>query len=242
MKLDLPEPGAGHEQMRHLRQVGRHKMPFDVFAHAGEHGVGVADRLLRTQHIAQMHDLAVGVGDFDADRAFAGDWRQDAHVRTGDGVGNVLLQVRDFLDLHALAELHLVLCDRGAAQEPDDLRVDLELFESVRERADHLVVLRCARRMGLAFGEHGEVGQLVRPIIGFGACSYLSAGGRRSACGWSAGAAGCTARRSRRGGGRTRDARGGRRFGDDFPCFGGNEQRLLLRIHMRPRIDGGHGA
>ena len=54
--------------------------------------------------------------------------------------------------------------DRGATQEADDFGIHVELFEGGSQRPDHTIVGRGAHRMGLAFGQQVQVGQLIRPI------------------------------------------------------------------------------
>lgn len=64
--------GTGHQQVRHLGQVGGHEVAFDVLADAGEHRVRVAHGLVGAQYVAQVHDFAMLVRDFDADGGLAG--------------------------------------------------------------------------------------------------------------------------------------------------------------------------
>ena len=54
--------------------------------------------------------------------------------------------------------------DRGTTQEADDFGIHVELFEGGSQRPDHAIVGRGAHRMGLAFGQQVQVGQLIRPI------------------------------------------------------------------------------
>ena len=89
----------------------------------------------RAQHVAEGDDLAVDVGDLDADRALAGDRGEDAHLVGGHRVGDVVLQRRDPLDLDPVADLDLVLRDRRSAREAGHPCVDLELMQHARDRA-----------------------------------------------------------------------------------------------------------
>ena len=82
--------GTGHEQVRHLGEVGDDVAALDVLADAHDHRVVVAAGRLAAQHVAEADLLAVGVGDLDADRGLAGDRAEDAHVGGRDGVGDVL--------------------------------------------------------------------------------------------------------------------------------------------------------
>ena len=86
----------------------------------------------RAQHVAEAHDLPVGVRDLDADRGLAGDRREDPHVGARDGVGDVLGQRGDPLDLDRGAELDLVAGHGRAAGEAGDLRVDARTARAPR--------------------------------------------------------------------------------------------------------------
>ena len=95
---------------------------------------------VRAQHVAEHHDLGVGVRDLDADRALARDGAEDADLGALHRVGDVAGQVGDPLDLDARAERHLVAGDRRAAVEAGDRAVDVELGEHLLQRGDDLVV------------------------------------------------------------------------------------------------------
>ncbi len=152
MKLDSPAPGgAGHQQVGHLGQVGGHEVAFDILADAGEHRIRIVHGLVGAQYVAQVHDFAIGVRNFDADGGFACNRRQDAHIGTGHRVGDVLLQVGDFLDLDARAEPrpHTWVTD-GPRRKPMTFASTLGLLGSVPVSARITrSVGRGARRMGL---------------------------------------------------------------------------------------------
>ncbi len=133
----------------------------------------------RAQHVAEGHDLAVGIGDLDADRALARDRREDAHLVRGDRVGEVLRERGDPLDLDARPELDLVLGHGGPAREARDLRVDLELVEHARDLPHDVVVRRRARLRRRARGEGRRGGQVVGPF-GFGCRDARAAPLRRT--------------------------------------------------------------
>ena len=168
--------GARHQKMRHLGQVRGNEMAFHILADAGEHRIRIADDLLAAQHVAQAYDLSILVRDLDADGGLAGDRRQDTHVGTGHGISDIAPKIGDLLDLDARAELDLVLGDGRAAQKTDDLGVDLELLECRRQRANHTIVGRGSRGVGLALGEDVEAGQLVWRLGAFGGGRTLVVG------------------------------------------------------------------
>ena len=149
---------AGDQQVRHLGQVGDDEAALDVLAERDQHRVVVALRHRRAQHVAEHHDLGVGVRDLDADRGLARDRAEDPDVGALDRVGDVAGQVGDPLDLDARAELDLVAGDGRAAAEAGDRAVDVELGEHLLQRGDHLVVgpgvlqVRAALRQGVSEG------------------------------------------------------------------------------------------
>ena len=132
--------GTGDQEVGHLREVRDDESAFDVLAHAHDHRVVGLAGGLRAQHIAEGDVLTVGVRDLDTDGLLAGDRREDAHVGAGHGVGDVLRQRSDLLDLRTGAEFHLVAGDRRSAGESGDLGVDLELLEHVAQGFDDTVV------------------------------------------------------------------------------------------------------
>ena len=156
--------GTGDQQVRHLRHVGHDEAALDVLAEPGHHRVVVRARRGGPEHVAEGDDLLVDVGDLDADRRLAGDRAEDADVGGRDGVGDVLRQRRDLLDLHRGAELDLVAGDRRAAGVAGDGGVDAELVHHLHQPLDDRVAglgARLVRRSGL---ERGVVGQRVGDV------------------------------------------------------------------------------
>ena len=131
---------AGHEHVRGLGQVGDHVAALDVLADADDERVLVAAGGRGTQDVAEGHVFAVGVGDLDADGTLAGDRREDAHVCGGHGVGDVLRQVGELVDLDAGTEHDLVARDCRASREAGDACVDVEVREDLSQGRDDLVV------------------------------------------------------------------------------------------------------
>ena len=121
---------AGDQQVRHLGEVGRDDLALDVLAEPDDQRVVVAAGGRVGQHVGQPHHLAVGVGHLDADGRLAGDRREHPDALGGDGVGDVLLQRGDLLDLHAGAEFDLVARDGRPAGAAGDGGVDLELVRA----------------------------------------------------------------------------------------------------------------
>ena len=123
---------TGDQQVRHLREVGDHEAALDVLAEPDDHRVVVGAGGGGAQHVAEGDDLLVDVGDLDADRRLAGDRAEDPHVGGGDGVGDVLGERGDLLDLDRRAELDLVAGDRRAAGVAGDLGVDARTARAPR--------------------------------------------------------------------------------------------------------------
>ena len=154
---------TGHEQVRHLREVGADEAALDVLAQPHEHRVRVLLGRLRTHDVAEADRLAVGVGHLDADGGLAGDRREDADVVVRDGVGQVPGQRGDLLDLDRRPELDLVAGHRRTAGEAGDRGVDVELLEDAGDRLDgDVVALRARLRRGSG-PQHVERGQDVVP-------------------------------------------------------------------------------
>ena len=87
---------------------------------------------------------------------------EDPHVGALHGVGDVLGQRGDPLDLDGGAELDLVAGDRRPAGEAGDLRVDVELLEHLGQRVRPRVVGLGARLDGRA----GLAARRVRQLVG----------------------------------------------------------------------------
>ncbi len=164
-KLDLPEPvEPATRQVRHLREVGRDEVALDVLAEADDQRVVVAAGGRVGEHVGQPNHLAVGVGNLDADGGLAGDRREHPDALGGHGVGDVLLQRRDLLDLHAGSEFDLVAGDGRAAGAPRDGGIHLELVQDRLDDHHHLVVGGAAQLRRIACDEQIQRRQRVRAL------------------------------------------------------------------------------
>ena len=123
--------GAGHQQVRHLGQVGADRAPGDVLAQPHRERRPVGGRVL--VDVAEVHDLAPRVGDLDADRLLAGDRRQDADVGGGQRVGEVVLELRDLGHLDSRCQPDLVARDVRSGDAPDDLGLDPEVTQGLEQ-------------------------------------------------------------------------------------------------------------
>ena len=109
-----------------------------------------------------MDDPAARVGDLDADGLLAGDRGEDADVRGGERVGEVVLELGDLADLDAGREPQLVAGDVRPGDHADDVRLDAEVAERLDELGGGLLLpgrvgpVRVARRAG----EEARVGDV----------------------------------------------------------------------------------
>ena len=131
---------TGDQHVRRLGQVGDDVAALDVLADADDERVLVAAGGSRAQDVAEGHVFTVGVGDLDTDGALAGDRREDTHVGGGHGVGDVLRQIGELVDLDAGTEHDLVAGDCRASGEAGDACVDVEVREDLSQGRDDLVV------------------------------------------------------------------------------------------------------
>ena len=136
---DLPAPGrAGHEQVRHLRQVGADRLAGHVLAQPHRQRRPVLRRLL--EDVAEAHDPAVRVGHLHADRLLAGDRREDADVGRRQRVGEVVLQLGHLRDLRPRRQPQLIARDVRSGDGADHLRLHAEVPERLDQaRRDALL-------------------------------------------------------------------------------------------------------
>ena len=166
---------ARHQQVRHLRQVGADRAARDVLAQPHRQRRPVGRRLL--VDVAQVHDPPARVGHLDADRLLARDRRQDADVGRGQGVGEVVLELRDLADLDAGRQPQLVAGDVRAGHHADHARVDVEVPERLQQRRGDLLLphrVRPRRVLGGARQRH-RVRELPDEVGGVGDLAAVAA-------------------------------------------------------------------
>ena len=153
--------GSRDEQMGHLGKVGDDVASLDILAESNSHRMVLIGGHGRPEHVTEADQLTIGVGDLDANRTLARNRTEDAHLGARHRVRDVATQGRDPLDLDARPELDLVAGDGRTPGEARHARVDVELFEHLRERCDDRVIcLRAGagRRPAL---EHAGPGQSI---------------------------------------------------------------------------------
>ena len=153
---------AGDQQVRHLREVGADRAARDVLAQPHGQRRPALGGLL--QHVAEVDDLAARVGDLDADGLLAGDRGEDADVRRGQRVGEVVLELGDLGDLDPGREAQLVARDVRARDHADHARLDPEVAERLGQLGGDLLLPGRVgpARLGARALEEGGVGD--RPL------------------------------------------------------------------------------
>ena len=106
--------GTGHQHMRHLGQIGHHRVADDVLAQAhGQHGLGlVVD--LRAQNFAELDRLALGVGQLQRHVVFAGNRLDHPDGHQAERTRQISGQVHHLRTLDARVRLDLVAGDHRA--------------------------------------------------------------------------------------------------------------------------------
>ncbi len=121
--------GTGHQQVRHLRQVGDNRPAADIVAQ------GQGDRRLEVvvlggrQHLGEAHDLPVFVGNLDTDGGLAGNHFHHPHAGHRQRTRQVLGQVGDTADLDASGRLDFVTGDHRAGVDRIHRHFDPEFLE-----------------------------------------------------------------------------------------------------------------
>ncbi len=158
MQLDLPAPvWPAMSTCGNVARFANTALPGDVAAHADfERELGLLG-FRAAQDVAQCHDRAHLVRDFDTDRAAARNRGEDSHVVARHRVRDLLGEARHLADLDTGRELQLVTRDRRSHRRVDESRVDAEFahrgLEHVAALLDHarvdlalLALLQNARR------------------------------------------------------------------------------------------------
>ena len=93
--------GAGHQQVRHLGQVGHHRVAGDVLAQRhGQHRMaGMVG--LRAEDFRQLDHLAARVGQLQAHQVLARDGFHHADADQAERARQILGQVDDLAAFHA---------------------------------------------------------------------------------------------------------------------------------------------
>ena len=177
--------GAGDQHVRHLGQIGHHRVAHDVLAQAhGQHALGIVVDL-RAQHLGQADGLALGIGQLQRHEVLAGDRLDHADGHQGQRARQILGQVHDLRALDTRGRFDLVARDHGAGHGGHHMHFHAKVLEALFDQpAGHLqrlgrdAFLALLRRIEqvhlgqLAVGQFGE--QRLLALL-----DHAHAGGRR---------------------------------------------------------------
>src|SRR5204863_3874226 len=108
-----------------------------------------------TVDVAEPDQATALVRDLDPDGLLAGDRSQDADLRRSQGIGEVVLELRDLRDLRAWRELELVAAHVRTGHRPDHPGLDPEMAERLEQGpGDLLVVVGVGALVRRALLEH----------------------------------------------------------------------------------------
>ena len=133
---------TGNEHVRQLRDVADDVPAADVLTNGKGRGGGVLRKLARFKYRADIDGRNELVRHLDADDGDLVGNGGDAHAACAERKGNIVLQVGDLRELHALAEREFVARDRRAAHHIARLSVHAEARERLRQAAGVVAQLR----------------------------------------------------------------------------------------------------
>jgi len=128
--------GPAYQEMRHLAQIGCHRLAGDIVAQRNTQGGIQGLEGAGLHHLPESDDLDVLIGDLDADEGPAGHRRLDAQARGGQREGQILGALADLADAHLSVTgastfdkpgLHPELRHSRAHAHLDDLHGEREL-------------------------------------------------------------------------------------------------------------------
>ena len=133
--------GAGHQQVRHLGQVGHHRIAGDVLAQRHRHHRVAGVVGLRTQDFRQLDHLAARVGQFQAHQVLAGYGFHHPYADQAERARQVLGQVDDLATLDASGRLDFVARDDRARlrRHHGDGHAEVGQLLSIRREVNSMV-------------------------------------------------------------------------------------------------------
>ena len=121
--------GTGHEQVRHFRQVGNHRLAADVMTERqGDRRFEVVVFRGR-QHFGEPYDLPVFVGNLDTHGGLARDHFHHTHAGHGQGTRQVFGQVGNAADFYPGGRLDFVTGNHRARMDRVHRHFDAEFLE-----------------------------------------------------------------------------------------------------------------
>ncbi|MCY1412398.1 hypothetical protein D9M71_278010 [compost metagenome] len=182
--------GTGHQQVRHLRQVGDDRPAADIMAKRQRHGGFVLVVLRAHQHFGEAHHLPVFVGNLDTDGGLARNHFDHPHTDHRQRARQILGQVGDPADLHAGRRLDLEAGNHRARMHGLDHHLDAELleldfqqaryrFQRLRRETLLLLASRIEQRQRRQSALHGAVDEQRRLLFLLHALARFHRFGRR---------------------------------------------------------------
>ena len=121
--------GTGNEQVRNLGQIHHEHLVGDGFTQCDrQFHLGFLE-FLRVQNALHAHDVRLGVRYLDTDGSLAWDRGDDTYTQCCEAQGDVILQVLDLRDAHALGRLNLIEGDGRSHRSSDGLNLHAEVVE-----------------------------------------------------------------------------------------------------------------
>ena len=115
--------------MRHLAQVGNHRLAGNVLAHRNGQWRIHFGIDLRTQYLGQMHDLPFRVGQLQCHIALAGYGLNHADAHHRQGTRQIAHQIHDLAALHTDGGIDLVAGNDRAGISADHFDFHAEILE-----------------------------------------------------------------------------------------------------------------
>ena len=127
--------GAGHQQVRHLGQVGHHRIAGDVLAESNGQARDTVVVDLGAEDLGQAHDLPLGVGKLQAHVILARDGFDHPDRGQRQRARQVACQADDLAALDADRRFDFIARDDRARIGGDDLDLDTEVGEFFLDQA-----------------------------------------------------------------------------------------------------------
>lgn len=122
--------------MGHPGQVSVFGDSGDILTEGDGELAGVVVEFQAVAHLAEIDHLALGGRDFETDGRFSGDGSFDSDRLGGEGEGDVVSEILDFVDADSGSQGDFVAGDRWAVGDFHNVGLNAELFEGVFQNFD----------------------------------------------------------------------------------------------------------
>ena len=132
----LAGPGrARDQQMRHHREIGRHRTSRNILAERDRELAASGRELFGLHDLAQINLLALAIGNLDSDHRLARHRGLDSHGGCAQRHREIVGQVHDLAHLDSRAGLELVHRDHRPRLDLDHAPLDTEIVELLLQHA-----------------------------------------------------------------------------------------------------------